>query len=274
MHGLGNDFAIVDCRRVPFDLDSDEIRRFANRHSGVGFDQLLTILPSRDPACAVAYRVHNADGSVAGQCGNGVRCIARWLERDGVVASRRFILEGPSGPVAIELQGDGHVTADMGEPDFDPAAVPIDPAAIPRGEDSVRFTHGAEGSNWTLGVVSMGNPHAVVAVTDVAAAPVATLGPALGSAAMFPAGANIGFAERVAGNAIRLRVHERGAGETLACGSGACAAVAVLRRRGEVDADVDVTLPGGVLAIHWPGPGSTLRMTGPAVFVCDGDWNR
>lgn len=273
MHGLGNDFVIVDCRERPLALDATAIRRLGDRHFGVGFDQLLTIEAARDPTCAFAYAIWNTDGTRSGQCGNGLRCVTRWLERAGALAPGSTRLESPSGPVAVERLGNGDVRADMGEPRFEPASIPlvVDERAIDAG--AARYTIDVAGRALAIGAVSMGNPHAVVEVDDVAAAPVEALGAQIEHAAAFPQGCNVGFAQVLARDAIRLRVWERGVGETLACGSGACAAVAVLRRRARVDAEVRVALPGGELVIQWQGPGQRLWMSGPAAFVFEGEWH-
>ena len=269
MHGLGNDFVIVDCREAALPLDVAAIRRLGDRHFGVGFDQLLTIERARDPSCVFAYGIWNTDGSTARQCGNGVRCVARWLVRAGALdATGRVRLESPSGPIAIELIADGRVRAEMGEPRFAPAAIPLVAE-----EEQDRYRIDVAGREVEVGAVSMGNPHAVVEVDDVAAAPVESLGPQIEHAVAFPERCNVGFAQVRARNAIALRVWERGVGETLACGSGACAAVAVLRERGLVDIDVAVTLPGGTLDIRWAGPGEAVWMTGPATFVFEGEWH-
>ena len=269
MHGLGNDFVIVDCRESALALDTTAIRRLGDRHFGVGFDQLLTIEPAREPGSAFAYGIWNTDGSRALQCGNGVRCVARWLVRAGALAEGSSVrLDSPSGPIAIDLLSDGRVRADMGEPCFAPAAIPL----VAEVEHD-RYRIDVAGHEIEMGAVSMGNPHAVIEADDVAQAPVESLGPQVEHSAAFPQGCNVGFVERRSRRAIRLRVWERGVGETLACGSGACAAVAVLRKRGDVDADVAVTLPGGELDIRWDGPGATLWMTGPATFVFEGEWH-
>jgi len=269
MHGLGNDFVIVDCRETPLPLDVAAIRRFGDRHFGVGFDQLLTIEKARDPSCAFAYGIWNTDGSTARQCGNGVRCVARWLVRAGALdATGPVRLESPSGPIAVELLADGRVRAEMGEPRFSPAAIPLIAE-----EEQDRYRIDVAGREVEVGAVSMGNPHAVVEVDDVAAAPVESLGPQIEHADAFPERCNVGFAQVRSRNAIALRVWERGVGETLACGSGACAAVAVLRQRGRLDIDVAVTLPGGTLEIRWVGPGEPVWMTGPATFVFEGEWH-
>ena len=267
MHGLGNDFVVVDCRTAPLALDAAGIRRLGDRHFGVGFDQLLTVEPARDPSCAYAYGIWNTDGSRAGQCGNGVRCIAAWLARAGALGTGAVRLESPSGPVAVELLADGRVRADMGEPRFSPAEIPLRAEA-----EADSYAIDVVGREVGIGAVSMGNPHALVEVDDVDAAPVAVLGPQIEHSDAFPQGCNVGFAEVVSRGAIRLRVWERGVGETLACGSGACAAVAVLRRRAKLDAEVRVALPGGELAIRWDGPGHALWMAGPAAFAFEGEW--
>lgn len=267
MHGAGNDFVVVDCRTRPLGLDADAIRRLGDRHFGVGFDQLLTIEASRDPTCAFAYGIWNTDGTTSGQCGNGLRCVARWLARDGALGEGMTRLESPSGPVAVELLAGGGVRANMGEPRFAPSVIPLRADA-----ETDPYVLDVDGDLVAVGAVSMGNPHAVLEVDAVADAPVAALGPRIEHAAAFPRNCNVGFAEVLARDAIRLRVWERGVGETLACGSGACAAVAVLRRRGRVDADVRVALPGGDLAIHWEGPGHDLWMSGPAAFVFEGEY--
>ena len=270
MHGAGNDFVIVDCRERPLALDAAAISLFGHRHFGVGFDQLLTIEPSTDPACAFAYGIWNADGSRSGQCGNGLRCVARWLDRAGALPARSARLASPSGPVTVALLENGEVRADMGEPRFEPATIPLEAEA--QHGDATRYTIDVAGRDVEIGALSMGNPHAVLVVDDVDDAPVEALGPQIEHAPAFPQGCNVGFAQVLARDAIRLRVWERGVGETLACGSGACAAVALLRARGCVDESVAVALPGGTLHIRWPGPGSALSMSGPASFVFEGEW--
>jgi diaminopimelate epimerase len=266
MHGAGNDFVVVDCRERPLGLNAHQIAAVGDRHFGVGFDQLLTIEPARDPSCAFRYGIYNTDGSIALQCGNGVRCVAAWLQRAGALGVGLTRLESPSGPVGIEILGDGRVRAEMGVPQFAPAMIPFTAQ-----QDTDRYRLNIGGSEVEFGVVSMGNPHAVVEVVDVATAPLDSLGAALSTNAHFPQGCNAGFVQIVDRAHVRLRVWERGAGATLACGSGACAAVAVLRRRGKLDADVRVALPGGELDIHWDGAGQPLWMTGPAQFVFEGE---
>lgn len=267
MHGIGNDFVVVDWREdaghVP---NTARIVALSNRHTGIGFDQLLSIEPARDPSCAFYYGIWNADGTPSGQCGNGVRCVAAWLDREGAIERNVPVrLESPSGPVTVRVLGEGIVTVDMGEPDFDPAHVPLDrpPHAT--------YTLEADGEDVSFGAVSMGNPHAVVFVDDVADPRVDRLGPLLTHHPLFPRGANVGFAQRLGAGHLRLRVHERGSGWTQACGTGACAAAAVAHALGLTGPVVDVDLPGGRLTIEWHGPGHTLWMTGPAAFVFEGE---
>ena len=265
MHGAGNDFVIVDCRRRPLALDARRIARLGDRHFGVGFDQMLTIESSPDPSCSFAYAIYNQDGLTAKQCGNGVRCVAAWLHRDGAIGLGATRLSSPSGPIDIDVLDAGHVRAGMGMPRFAPEQIPLqlapaDPYRLHLNDAEIEF-----------GAVSMGNPHAVIEVDDVTTAPLSTLGAALSTHPLFAQGANVGFVELVDRGHLRLRVWERGAGATLACGTGACAAVAVLRRRGKVDAKVAVDLPGGMLQIAWHGEGQPLTMTGAAEFVFEGE---
>ena len=266
MHGIGNDFVVVDCRERPLGLSTQQIAHIGDRHRGVGFDQLLTIEPATDASCAFAYRIYNTDGSTALQCGNGVRCVAAWLQRAGALPRGAATLQSPAGPIAIEVLPDGRIRADMGEPEFAPATIPF---TADREADEYRIE--LDGEPIAFGAVSMGNPHAVIEVADVARAPLQTIGAALSIDCHFPQGCNAGFAQIVDRGHIRLRVWERGAGATLACGSGACAAVAILRRRGKLDEEVSVELPGGTLQIQWAGPGSRLWMSGPAAFAFEGE---
>lgn len=267
MHGAGNDFIVVDRRADAVPLPGALIARMADRHFGVGFDQLLTLeRPTRDD-CEARYRVWNADGSSAQQCGNGVRCLVAWLARAGGADDRELRLEGPAGVVACRIDAAGMVHVDMGVPRFDPAAIPFDAQV-----DALEHPLTVDGRDYRIGVVSMGNPHAVLVVDDADLAPVAVLGPAIAAHPRFPERCNVGFAQIVGPGDLRLRVFERGVGETLACGSGAGAAVAVLRRRGMLAARVAVELPGGTLTIAWPGEGAALWMSGPATFVFEGNW--
>ena len=267
MHGIGNDFVIVDARQHRLALTVEQIRDLADRHRGVGFDQLLTVEHSPDPDCAFAYGIWNTDGSKAGQCGNGVRCVAAWLARDGALPSGPVRLLSPSGPVDVERLVDGQVRVGMGIPEFEPSMIPL--LAEP-GDD--HYAAVVDGKTLAFDAVSMGNPHAVIVVADVESADVAAIGPALETSALFPGRCNVGFVQVLARDHVRLRVWERGVGETLACGTGACAAIACLRKRDRVDSRVAVDLPGGRLRIEWEGKGHALWMTGPATFTFEGIW--
>jgi diaminopimelate epimerase len=268
MHGIGNDFAVLDCRAAPPPLAVAQIRTMADRHLGIGFYQLLTVEPARDASCAFYYGIWNADGSPSGQCGNGVRCIAAWLHRAGALpANDETRLESPSGPVRVRVLGPTQVAVDMGEPRFAPAQVPFD-----AGVEADTYALDVDGAMLAIGAVSLGNPHAVVEVDALDDPAIERLGPMLSAHPRFAEGCNTGFAQVLARDAVRLRVHERGSGWTRACGTGACAAMAVLRRRERVDAQVRVELPGGGLQIDWPGPGHSLWMTGPAAFAYEGEW--
>ncbi len=266
MHGAGNDFVILDLRDGRPPPDAALCQALADRHVGVGCDQLLTIEPPRSPAAVAAYRIWNADGSSSQQCGNGARCVAAWLVRDGAIRQPRFSLDSPSGTHAVEQQGETIYRIAMGVPNFEPRLIPL------AGFTSAQALYSCviDGAAVHFGAVSMGNPHAVIRVADIAQAPVATVGPALQRNGVFPELANIGFAQIVSRHHIRLRVFERGVGETLACGSGACAAVAVLVRQGHVDREVTVSLPGGGLRIVWPDDDAQITMAGPTAFVFDG----
>src|SRR5690242_355290 len=269
MHGIGNDFVVVDARAAPLALAPAQIRALADRHTGIGCDQLLSVEAARDPSCAFYYGIWNADGSPSGQCGNGVRCVAAWLHRAGALALDTPVrIESPSGPVGVRVLDAHRVTVEMGEPAFEPARIPLDADAP---AEAYPLALGA--ATVAVGAVSMGNPHAVVVVDDLADPALPRLGPELTAHPRFPAGANAGFVQLLGRDHLRLRVHERGSGWTRACGTGACAAMAVLRQRGQVDACVQVDLPGGRLQIDWPGPGHTLWMTGPAAFAFEGVWS-
>ena len=267
MHGIGNDFVIVDARDHPLALSVEQIRQLADRRRGVGFDQLLTIEHAPDPDCAFAYGIWNTDGSSAGQCGNGVRCVAAWLARDGALPRGTVRLSSPSGPVEVERLDDGQIRVGMGIPQFDPISIPL---LAQRSGDFYRTVVG--GQTIAFDAVSMGNPHAVIEVAEVDRAGVATIGPALENSPLFPERCNVGFVQLLARDHLRLRVWERGVGETLACGTGASAAIACLRQRGRVDSRAAVDLPGGRLHIEWEGRGHALWMTGPATFTFDGEW--
>ena len=268
MHGIGNDFVVLDCRETPFSMSIAQIRAMADRHTGVGFDQLLSVGRSTDPSCAFYYGIANADGTPSGQCGNGVRCVAAWMHREGALAIGETVrIESPSGAVAVRLIDANEVVVDMGEPMFEPAQSHFDAATT-----STHYAIDVQGAALQIGVVSMGNPHAVIEVNDLHDPELDRLGPLLSTHERFAEGVNAGFVQRMDRGHLMLRVHERGAGWTLACGTGACAAMAVLHRRGEVDDSVQVNLPGGTLQIDWAGPGQPLWMSGSATFVFEGEW--
>lgn len=266
MQGAGNDFVILDRRALPGALDPALAARLADRHFGVGCDQVITIETPRRASALASYGIWNTDGSPALQCGNGARCVAAWLRRDGV-AEARFGLDSPSGPVEVERRDDGVIAVQLGVPDFEPSAIGLRDAAP---ADPYRLDFA--GDRFYFGAVSMGNPHAVLEVADIASAEVAQVGPRLQQHPFFTDSCNVGFAQILASDRIRLRVNERGVGETLACGSGACAAVAVLARRGRVGREVAVELPGGTLQVSWAGVGHPIWMAGPAEFVFEGEF--
>ena len=267
MHGAGNDFVVIDLRDGALPPDPAQCRALADRHTGVGCDQILSIEPPRSADAVASYRIWNADGSPSQQCGNGARCIAAWLVRDGAVIGDDFAIDSPIGLHAVTRLGADRFRIGMGMPVFDPAQIPL------HGMDGEadQYVLDINDAVLTFGAVSMGNPHAVIEVDDVDAAPVETIGPLLQAHAAFPQSANIGFAQVLSRDRVRLRVYERGAGETLACGSGACAAAAVLMRRGRIDRQVTVSLPGGELRIAWPADDAPLSMAGPAAFVFEGN---
>jgi diaminopimelate epimerase len=272
MHGLGNDFVVVDLVTQRARLEPERIRALADRHRGIGFDQLLVAEPPTTPDADFRYRIYNTDGSEAEQCGNGARCLARFVRERHLTRKRRIVLEVPKGRIVARVLDHGQVEVDMGEPDFDPRALPFAPgphAELVEGGARVSFPEGGP-APVELALVSMGNPHAVCFVPDVAAAPVATLGAALQAHAAFPESVNVGFCEVVDRGFLRLRVFERGVGETQACGSGACAAVAAAIRSGHCEARVKVSLPGGKLRLAWQGPGHAIKMTGETAVVFEG----
>jgi diaminopimelate epimerase len=262
MNGLGNDFMVVEWpagRPLP---DAALVRRWADRRRGVGFDQLLVLDAAERRNGAAGYRIFNADGGEVEQCGNGVRCLASYLAPR---LGRELTLVGPAGGIAARVLSEDTVSVNLGEPDFRPSALPF---LTPAERDRYRLE--VAGRVVEFGAVSIGNPHAVIAVDSVETAPVGILGPELERHPSFPRGVNVGFMQRVDERHIRLRVFERGVGETLACGTGAAAAVAVGRRWGELAEEVEVSLPGGTLTVNWRGPGSALWQTGPTTAVYEG----
>ncbi|KAA8996434.1 diaminopimelate epimerase [Affinibrenneria salicis] len=265
MHGLGNDFMVVDAVTQNVFFSPDLIRRLADRYTGVGFDQLLVIEPPYDPELDFHYRIFNADGSEVAQCGNGARCFARFVRLKGLTNKRDICVSTHTGRMVLSITDDDLVRVNMGEPNFEPQQVPFRAAKA----EKTYIMRSAE-HTVLCGVVSMGNPHCVIQVDDVETAKVDVLGPLLERHERFPERANIGFMQVVSREHIRLRVFERGVGETLACGSGACAAVAVGIQQALLSPQVRVELPRGHLDILWEGPGKPLFLTGPATHVYDG----
>ena len=266
MHGLGNDFVVIDLLTQQVHVNERLVKRLSDRRFGVGCDQVLVVEPPQSPEADFRYRIFNADGGEVEQCGNGARCFARFVRARKFTTKELIRVETLAGTIDLECLAGGRVRVDMGAPILVPERVPFSAAQAPA---SV-YTLGVAGRECELGVLSMGNPHAVLLVDDVTAAPVATLGPQLQRHDAFPQQVNVGFMQVVDRNRIRLRVFERGAGETLACGTGACAAVVSGILRGLLDADVKVSLPGGELEINWSGAGHSVLMTGPATFVFEG----
>ena len=265
MHGVGNDFVVFDAPVAPALLEPASLRRLADRRTGIGFDQALLLESPRRADTAVFYRVFNADGDEVEQCGNGARCIAALLHRRGRTHGGGVRLESPAGVVEARVNGMTGVSVDMGIPDFDPAALPF---TAPGAADSYPLEVG--GQSLEIGVVSLGNPHAVLMVASVDAAPVASLGPAIEHHPRFPRRVNAGFLEIVDRTHLKLRVYERGAGETRSCGTGACAAAAIARRRGLVEAEVRIGVRGGELRVNWAGPGEHIWLSGPAQVSFEG----
>lgn len=265
MHGLGNDFVIV---RDAGDLSAETIRRMADRHTGIGFDQLLWLEDAREADADVFYRIFNADGGEVEQCGNGARCIARFIAGSSKDFERIWKLAFPGGVVEARLQPDGDVAVAMGEPDFAPASLPFDTVGLAAADDLYRID--VDGEVVEIAVVSMGNPHAVIEVAAGDVPRIEELGPLLECHERFPKRANIGFMQVVSPEHISLRVFERGVGETSACGTGACAAVAVGRRAGKLSDEVTVQLPGGILNVRWAGPGEPVWLIGEAVAAFEG----
>lgn len=265
MHGLGNDFVIIDGVRQPVSLTPEQVRRLADRRRGIGCDQILLVERPLSTDVDFRYRIFNADGGEVEQCGNGARCFARFVFEEGLTHKTRIPVETASGRMELALLDDGQVTVNMGVPRLLPAEIPFDaPMQAPR------YALQADGHAVHIGAVSMGNPHAVLVVADVATAPVNELGPIIESHPRFPKRVNVGFMQVVARDRIRLRVYERGAGETQACGSGACAAAVIGQIQGLLDSDVRVSLAGGDLMISWAGVGEPVFITGPATRVFEG----
>jgi diaminopimelate epimerase len=266
MHGAGNDFVVLDGVHQPLHLTPEQLRFLADRHFGVGCDQILLVEKSLNPDVDFRYRIFNADGGEVEQCGNGARCFVRYVHDHKLTTKREILVETKSGLISPRLTDDGRVTVDMGAPVLDPSRIPFisDSAAVIQPLD-------IGGTLVEISAVSMGNPHAVQVVADVETAPVNTHGPLIEHHARFPNRVNAGFMQILNRSHIKLRVYERGAGETLSCGTGACAAVVAGIRRGLLDETVHVATRGGTLTISWAGGQTPVLMTGPAIRVFEGE---
>lgn len=267
MHGIGNDFVVINGLESPFTLAQNEIARIADRHFGIGFDQMLVIQPPSQIGVDYDVRIFNADGREVGQCGNGVRCVGRFLHDSGLVRKKNIVLATPTRRVEVYIEEDNQVTVNMGVPNFVPAQIPFK-----TDRRASVYTLTINQNKVEMGVVSLGNPHAVIKVDDIETAPVATIGPLLAKHPDFPEGVNVGFMQVVNRSQIKLRVYERGSGETLACGSGACAAVVVAQQQGLLDQQANVDLPGGCLQVRWQGEETPVWATGPTEIVFVGEW--
>ncbi|MCG8613328.1 MAG: diaminopimelate epimerase [Pseudomonadales bacterium] len=265
MHGLGNDFMVIDAISQHVHIRPEQVKRLSDRHFGIGFDQLLLVEPPGQPDVDFRYRIFNADGSEVEQCGNGARCFALYVSEKKLVNKPVIRVQTAKGVIELKLGEEGLVTVDMGKPRLTPADIPF-LAETP----APTYQIDVQGVQYDISAVSMGNPHGVLVIDDVQTAPLESVGATLESHERFPERANIGFMEIVHPGFVKLRVFERGAGETMACGSGACAAVVAGRLRGLLDSRVEVKLPGGNLRIQWDGEGHPVLMEGPAAFVFEG----
>jgi diaminopimelate epimerase len=266
MQGLGNDFVIVDATTAKLSLTGAQLRQMADRHFGIGCDQILQVEGPRQPGTDFYYRIFNADGREVEQCGNGARCFVRYVHDKGLTTKNEIRVGTLGGVIVPRLEKDGQVTVDMGMPEFEPSRVPFEAP-----ERSLTYELLIADRRVEVSVLSMGNPHAIQLVPDIDRAPVATDGSLIEHHPRFPRGVNAGFVQILGRRHIRLRVYERGAGETLACGTGACAAVVAMRARGLLDPRVTVSTLGGDLGISWAGDGEPVMMTGPAVTVFEGE---
>jgi len=273
MHGAGNDFIVVDAIHQDVNLSTEQWRRLADRRFGIGADQILVVERPTSEGVDFRYRIFNSDGGEVEQCGNGARAFARFVSDKGLSGERSIRVETMKGIIAPRLEQDGSVTVDMGAPQLEPAEVPFDSAGLDgraEGEDTT-WPLAVGGETVFVSVVSMGNPHAVQVVDNVDTAPVESMGPAIETHARFPKKVNAGFMQVLDRHHVKLRVFERGAGETLACGTGACAAVVAGIRRGLLDSPVRVSARGGELSIAWAGVGQPVYLSGPAVTVFEGE---
>ena len=265
MHGLGNDFMVVDTISQNVFFNGSQIRKLADRHKGIGFDQLLLIEPPPQPEVDFHYRIFNADGTEVGQCGNGVRCLARFVRQMGLTWKQKIRVSTISGIMDLQLMRNGLVSVDMGVPQLEPQKIPLGIEL-----QSVDYQIQLKEQILSFGSVSMGNPHCVLSVEDIATASVDLIGEEINNHELFPDGVNVGFMQIVSETEVRLRVFERGVGETLACGSGACASMVIGRLQHKLQQRIKVFLPGGHLHIDWLGEGESLKMIGPAEFVYHG----
>ncbi len=269
MHGLGNDFVVIDAISQSINLTSEQIVAISDRHFGIGCDQLLLVEKPTEPRAEFRYRIFNGDGGEVEQCGNGARCFAVFVREQGLTTNSVIIVETAGGLIELSVEHN-QVTVDMGVPNFDPGSLPFLVESQAKKSQVMSYNLMVNGTEYAIGAVSMGNPHVVLQVTDINKADVESLGAAIESHKLFPKRVNVGFMEVVNRDEICLRVYERGAGETLACGTGACAAVAIGRLWGKLNEQVTVRLHGGSLNIRWQGEASTLLMTGPATTVFQG----
>lgn len=268
MHGAGNDFVVLDGVRHSIELDPEQLRLLADRHFGVGCDQILLVEKAQSKEADFRYRIFNSDGGEVEQCGNGARCFMRFVHEQQLTPKREIVVETLSGLITPRLEQDGRVTVDMGAPIFEPARIPFD-----GGRGAVSEPLEVAGETLDISALSMGNPHAVQVVDDIELAPVERLGPLIEHHPRFLNRVNAGFMQVKDRNHIKLRVYERGAGETLSCGTGACAAAVAGIRRGLLDSPVNVATRGGKLTISWDGDGTAVLMTGPAITVFTGEIN-
>jgi len=265
MHGLGNDFVVIDAINQSVSLSPQQVRLLADRHFGIGCDQLLLVEAATTAAADFRYRIYNADGGEVEQCGNGARCFMQFVRDQGLTDKSQLQVETAGGPLLLIQQADGQISVDMGVPRLEPADIPF----VAPGREHV-YALDVLDRHLEIMAISMGNPHAVLLVDDIETAPVASIGPAIENHPRFPERVNVGFMQIVNNDCIRLRVFERGAGETLACGSGACAAVVAGRLRAQLAESVKVILNGGELVVSWAGEGQPVLMTGPATTVYQG----
>ncbi|USD21748.1 diaminopimelate epimerase [Microbulbifer variabilis] len=265
MHGLGNDFVMLDGISQRLKLSPDKIRRIADRRLGIGCDQVLLAEPPRGPEADFRYRIFNADGGEVENCGNGARCFARFVRERRLTGKKRLKVETAAGMLHLRVLDNDQVSVDMGAPVLEPEKIPFN---ADRRADSYLLE--ASDETFTIGAVSMGNPHAILLVDDIHSAPVETLGPLIEAHPRFPQKVNVGFLQVESRSQAQLRVFERGVGETHACGTGACAAMVYAHLRDLVDEQVEIRLPGGSLTIHWSGPNQPVTMTGPATTVFHG----